>query len=669
MRTPKKQSQQGAATIQILMLVGLMGLVAGAAMLDVNHQLAETARSGEESMEASSLGHNRGTFNGLMNTTSSGLGSQASSRAAAENSRASNQAALCRKPDGSLPRSGERCGRGFWDSLLNVGSSVYSSVVDGSGNSQDSFNEAAVDGAADAATGIWDGIEGGAQVAWNWLSDENYREEIAVNLRSDTWEIITNPIDTFDKIVAWGNKTIDGIDQAVKAASDVVDSGDAEAIARQNGSIVGGGVVELAATALGGAALKGAKVVAKTKVGNRTSGLSDSVDAPSKTRVKVPKKVIAAVDPRIVAGIKKRLRKPGDQMRLPASIQGEKLNKSGLLELLNHAPDEYAIIRAKSTNELYLIRGSERHVGFIKGVEGEQRVIYHNHPSNVALPSGRDMLSFAKKKGDIYGVKNRNPRQQSTIIGSRNGTYRHRTPSREEIGSGELPSIKDDIIGGTGALDTPEMKEHIAIADAQAAKVAAKYAPRNSNASTLATSKKTQPAPLNDITEADGKQIARSAQRASVANDNLPAKASLTNKETRQWYHDQLEAIPAQLDSKLPIKKRAQQAFQARNAIKLKARELMSDRKAADGLPAPRSLDEVVKRAEASGAKGDEVWEYVLRGSGKSDPKVDASLGMSRITPITRNLSTEKLATPPKLEPSNDNALSKIDIHPIGQAK
>ncbi len=70
------------------------------------------------------------------------------------------------------------------------------------------------------------------------------------------------------------------------------------------------------------------------------------------------------------------------------------------------------------------------------------------------------------------------------------------------------------------------------------------------------------------------------------------------------------------------------QAFKLRNEVKLQARGLMSDRAAAEALPPPRTLPDVVKRAYDSGARGDDIWRYVLRGSGKSNPKVDAALGL-----------------------------------------
>ena len=115
---------------------------------------------------------------------------------------------------------------------------------------------------------------------------------------------------------------------------------------------------------------------------------------------------------------------------------------------------------------------------------------------------------------------------------------------------------------------------------------------------------------------------------STVADGGVPARASLDNVATREWYHAQLEQIPGRLDQSLPLRERALQAFKLRNEIKLQARALMADRATAEALPSPRTLADVVKRAYDSGARGDDIWRYVLRGSGKSNPRVDAALGL-----------------------------------------
>ena len=60
----------------------------------------------------------------------------------------------------------------------------------------------------------------------------------------------------------------------------------------------------------------------------------------------------------------------------------------------------------------------------------------------------------------------------------------------------------------------------------------------------------------------------------------------------------------------------------------MEARELMADRAGAASLPEPRSLADVMARAYESGKRGDDVWRYVLEGSGKSNANVDKALGL-----------------------------------------
>ncbi|PKR49670.1 hypothetical protein COO20_21810 [Thalassospira marina] len=105
---------------------------------------------------------------------------------------------------------------------------------------------------------------------------------------------------------------------------------------------------------------------------------------------------------------------------------------------------------------------------------------------------------------------------------------------------------------------------------------------------------------------------------------------SMSNFEVREWYHKNLDKIPSQIDRSLPIKDQAMQAFNMRNNIKMEARELMVDQEAVKKLPPPKTLEQVIFNAESKGLKGDEVWDYILGGSQRSNAKVDAALGLMR---------------------------------------
>ncbi|WP_158529626.1 hypothetical protein [Parvibium lacunae] len=121
-----------------------------------------------------------------------------------------------------------------------------------------------------------------------------------------------------------------------------------------------------------------------------------------------------------------------------------------------------------------------------------------------------------------------------------------------------------------------------------------------------------------------------SLQRVGSGVNTTLKPYSLSNEQTRIWYHNQLDAIPTQIDSTLSLREQALQSFQMRNEIKLQARELMSDRAAAAELPEPKTLQDVVRKAYEQGLRGDDVWIYVRDGATRSNKNVDDALGLTR---------------------------------------
>jgi hypothetical protein len=105
---------------------------------------------------------------------------------------------------------------------------------------------------------------------------------------------------------------------------------------------------------------------------------------------------------------------------------------------------------------------------------------------------------------------------------------------------------------------------------------------------------------------------------------------ALSNKEVRQYYHEQLDSILSKIDPELPLKERALIAFKLRNEIKIRMRNLMVDRTAAKALPAPKTLRDLVRKAYLLGYRGDQVWLYMLHGSQRSNATYDAALGLKR---------------------------------------
>ena len=114
----------------------------------------------------------------------------------------------------------------------------------------------------------------------------------------------------------------------------------------------------------------------------------------------------------------------------------------------------------------------------------------------------------------------------------------------------------------------------------------------------------------------------------SVGN---PAARSLDNRATREWYHKQLEKIPALINNKLPLRERALQAVKLRNDIKMQARELMADQKLAGTLKPPVSLKKLTKNSYDANKIGDQHWNAVLGSSQRTNQTVDSALGTQNL--------------------------------------
>jgi len=104
----------------------------------------------------------------------------------------------------------------------------------------------------------------------------------------------------------------------------------------------------------------------------------------------------------------------------------------------------------------------------------------------------------------------------------------------------------------------------------------------------------------------------------------------LNNVEARKYYHVQQDAIPSKINTNLPLKFQAIQAYKYRRDALLKTRELMSDRPLASSLPPPKSFPDVVRKYYNEGHRGDDLWKAIIRGSQSSNKDVNSSLGLSR---------------------------------------
>ena len=104
------------------------------------------------------------------------------------------------------------------------------------------------------------------------------------------------------------------------------------------------------------------------------------------------------------------------------------------------------------------------------------------------------------------------------------------------------------------------------------------------------------------------------------------------NVAVRQGYLNALEAIPGKINTTLPLREQAMQAFNLRNAAKIDARAAMADGGAllnkTDPIP---TIQDVVRRAyQDKGLVGDDMWRSILESSTRSRASVNQALGVGQ---------------------------------------
>lgn len=116
-------------------------------------------------------------------------------------------------------------------------------------------------------------------------------------------------------------------------------------------------------------------------------------------------------------------------------------------------------------------------------------------------------------------------------------------------------------------------------------------------------------------------------------SDFWQSSNAANNVAVRQHYLKTLEGIPGKIDGSLPIREQALQAFQLRNAAKIEARAMMTDRQAAALLdktdPIP-TLQDIVRKTfnGGQGPVGDDMWRAILESSTRSRSSVNQALGV-----------------------------------------
>ena len=115
-----------------------------------------------------------------------------------------------------------------------------------------------------------------------------------------------------------------------------------------------------------------------------------------------------------------------------------------------------------------------------------------------------------------------------------------------------------------------------------------------------------------------------------------------TNAEIRQWYNDQVVVIAklnqAWLKLGQPAKVRAQKAYDIRHHARIRARLFMQNEEEVKALqqrdlkkyghPDGPAFTGLVKTYAQKGFSGDEVYEEIIRASGRTSPEYNQRFGI-----------------------------------------
>jgi hypothetical protein len=122
-----------------------------------------------------------------------------------------------------------------------------------------------------------------------------------------------------------------------------------------------------------------------------------------------------------------------------------------------------------------------------------------------------------------------------------------------------------------------------------------------------------------------------------------PSQLKLSNAAVRHWYLKRVALIPflnqLWLALGMTAKQRARAAYDYRHQARLQARAMMADRVALKrlqardtkkyGNPDGPTFEWLVKKHKAQGLKGDAIYEAIIRGASKTDPKTNRRFGVT----------------------------------------
>ena len=125
-------------------------------------------------------------------------------------------------------------------------------------------------------------------------------------------------------------------------------------------------------------------------------------------------------------------------------------------------------------------------------------------------------------------------------------------------------------------------------------------------------------------------QITPKKNVAKSENSGIIEKKS--NREVREWYISEVSNIPNTIDETLPLKEQARQAFEKRNLIRSKAREMMADKEMRNILETEKpnkTIEELIaSKMKRKGLTRKEAQIDILKTATKTNKNVNKELGL-----------------------------------------
>lgn len=125
-------------------------------------------------------------------------------------------------------------------------------------------------------------------------------------------------------------------------------------------------------------------------------------------------------------------------------------------------------------------------------------------------------------------------------------------------------------------------------------------------------------------------QITPKKNVAKSENSGIIEKKS--NREVREWYISEVSNIPNTIDETLPLEEQARQAFEKRNLIRSKAREMMADKEMRNILETEKpnmTFDELIaSKMKRKGLTRKEAQIDILKTATKTNKNVNKELGL-----------------------------------------